>query len=243
MVVWMFVLFGDVVLKEVWLFGLIGGELFVFYCLIEFDVGFDVVCLCICVCCEGDEYVLDGSKCFIFGVGSIQVLIVMVCIGEDGVRGIFCFLVLVDVFGICYGCNEDKMGWCVQLICIIIFEGVCIFVGNCIGLEGQGFVYVMKGFDGGCLNIVSCFLGVVQVVLEQLMCYVEECEQFGKLLVIFQVLQFKFVDMFIEFIVSCQMVCFGVYWLDCGDVEVILYCVMVKCFVIDCCFDVCNEVL
>ncbi|MDF5977491.1 hypothetical protein P4114_02520 [Pseudomonas aeruginosa] len=33
---------------------------------------------------------LDGSKCFISGAGSTQVLIVMARTGEDGARGISC---------------------------------------------------------------------------------------------------------------------------------------------------------
>lgn len=87
------------------------GELFVFYCLIELGFGFDVVLLKIKVVKEGDEYVILGFKMFILGVGEIDLLVVMVCIGGEGVVGILVFVVFVDVVGIEYGKVEEKMGW------------------------------------------------------------------------------------------------------------------------------------
>lgn len=148
MAAWMLASFGDAALKEAWLPGLIGGESLASYCLTEPDAGSDAARLRTRARREGDEYVLDGSKCFISGAGSTQVLIVMARTGEDGARGISCFLVPADAPGIRYGRNEDKMGWRAQPTRTITFEGVRIPAGNRIGPEGQGFVYAMKGLDG-----------------------------------------------------------------------------------------------
>ncbi len=125
----------------------------------------------------------------------------------------------------------------------ITFEGVRIPAGNRIGPEGQGFVYAMKGLDGGRLNIASCSLGAAQAALEQSMRYVEEREQFGKPLATFQALQFKLADMLTELTASRQMVRLGAHRLDRGDAEATLYCAMAKRFATDRCFDVCNEAL
>ncbi|VTQ12846.1 acyl-CoA dehydrogenase [Pseudomonas aeruginosa] len=198
MAAWMLASFGDAALKKAWLPGLIGGESLASYCLTEPDAGSDAARLRTRARREGDEYVLDGSKCFISGAGSTQVLIVMARTGEDGARGISCFLVPADAPGIRYGRNEDKMGWRAQPTRTITFEGVRIPAGNRIGPEGQGFVYAMKGLDGGRLNIASCSLGAAQAALEQSMRYVEEREQFGKPLATFQALQFKLADMLTE---------------------------------------------
>lgn len=70
-----------------------------------------------------------------------------------------------------------------------------------------------------------------------------ECCQFGKVLVDFQVLQFKLVDMVIQFVVVWQMVYIVVCKFDVGVSDVNVWCVMVKCFVIDVGFYVCNDVL
>ena len=124
----------------------------------------------------------------------------------------------------------------------ITFEGVRIPAGNRIGPEGQGFVYAMKGLDGGRLNIASCSWAP-QAALEQSMRYVEEREQFGKPLATFQALQFKLADMLTELTASRQMVRLGAHRLDRGDAEATLYCAMAKRFATDRCFDVCNEAL
>ncbi len=102
MAAWMLASFGDAALKEAWLPGLIGGESLASYCLTEPDAGSDAARLRTRARREGDEYVLDGSKCFISGAGSTQVLIVMARTGEDGARGISCFLVPADAPGIRY---------------------------------------------------------------------------------------------------------------------------------------------
>lgn len=87
------------------------GDKLVLYCLIEFGVGFDVVLFKIKVMKVDGGYVFNGFKVFIFGVGSMDVFVVMVCIGEDGFKGVFVFVVLVNVDGIEYGKVEEKMGW------------------------------------------------------------------------------------------------------------------------------------
>ena len=188
---WMLSSFGDAALKEQWLPGLIGGELLASYCLTEPDAGSDAARLRTRAKRDGDDYVLDGAKTFISGAGSTDVLIVMARTGEEGAKGISCFLVPANAEGIRYGRNEDKMGWKAQPTRTITFEGVRIPAGNRIGPEGQGFVYAMKGLDGGRLNIASCSLGAAQAALEQSLRYVEERKQFGKALAEFQALQFK----------------------------------------------------
>lgn len=54
---------------------------------------------------------MNGLKVFIFGVGEIDVFVVMVCIGGSGFKGVSVFVVLVNVSGISYGKKERKMGW------------------------------------------------------------------------------------------------------------------------------------
>jgi alkylation response protein AidB-like acyl-CoA dehydrogenase len=243
MATWMLASFADQSLKDTWLAGLTTGELLASYCLTEPDAGSDAAHLRSRARREGDEYVLDGSKCFISGAGSTDVLIVMARTGEDGARGISCFLVPADSPGVKYGRNEDKMGWKAQPTRTIAFESVRIPAGNRIGPEGQGFVYAMKGLDGGRLNIASCSLGAAQAALEQSLRYVEERKQFGKPLAEFQALQFKLADMLTDLTASRQMVRLAAHKLDHGHAEAALYCAMAKRFATDHCFALCNEAL
>ena len=243
MAAWMLASFGDADLKARWLPGLISGEHLASYCLTEPDAGSDAAHLRTRARRDGEHYVLDGSKCFISGAGSTQVLIVMARTGADGAKGISCFLVPADAEGIRYGRNEDKMGWRAQPTRTITFEGVRIPAGNRIGPEGQGFVYAMKGLDGGRLNIASCSLGAGQAALEQSLRYVEERKQFGKPLAEFQALQFKLADMLTALTASRQMVRLAAHRLDHRHAEASLYCAMAKRFATDQCFDICNDAL
>ncbi|UFQ96567.1 acyl-CoA dehydrogenase family protein [Pseudomonas wenzhouensis] len=243
MATWMLASFADQALKDTWLPGLISGQTLASYCLTEPDAGSDAANLRTRARREGDEYVIDGSKCFISGAGSTQVLIVMARTGEDGAKGISCFLVPADAPGVRYGRNEDKMGWKAQPTRTITFEGVRIPASHLIGPEGEGFVYAMKGLDGGRLNIASCSLGAAQAALEQSLRYVEERKQFGKPLSQFQALQFKLADMLTDLTASRQMVRLAAHKLDHGHGEASLYCAMAKRFATDHCFAVCNEAL
>ncbi len=240
---WMLARFAEPALKDVWLPRLISGELLASYCLTEPDAGSDAAHLRTRARREGDSYVIDGSKCFISGAGSTQVLIVMARTGEDGARGISCFLVPGDAEGVRYGRNELKMGWRAQPTRTITFEGVRIPAGNRIGPEGQGFVYAMKGLDGGRINIASCSLGAAQAALEQSLRYVEERKQFGKPLAEFQALQFRLADMLTDLVASRQLVRLAAHKLDAGDAEASLYCAMAKRFATDHCFELCNQAL
>jgi alkylation response protein AidB-like acyl-CoA dehydrogenase len=241
---WMLASFADQALKDAWLPRLVSGELLASYCLTEPDAGSDAAHLRTRAKRDGDDYVLDGSKCFISGAGSTDVLIVMARTGEDsGAKGISCFLVPADAEGVKYGRNELKMGWRAQPTRTITFEGVRIPAGNRIGPEGQGFVYAMKGLDGGRINIASCSLGAAQAALEQSLRYVEERKQFGKPLSDFQSLQFKLADMLTDLTASRQMVRLAAHKLDHGHSEASLYCAMAKRFATDHCFTLCNEAL
>ncbi|MBU0901877.1 MAG: isobutyryl-CoA dehydrogenase [Gammaproteobacteria bacterium] len=241
---WMLASFADQALKDAWLPRLVSGELLASYCLTEPDAGSDAAHLRTRAKRDGDDYVLDGSKCFISGAGSTDVLIVMARTGEDsGAKGVSCFLVPADAEGVKYGRNELKMGWRAQPTRTITFEGVRIPAGNRIGPEGQGFVYAMKGLDGGRINIASCSLGAAQAALEQSLRYVEERKQFGKPLSDFQSLQFKLADMLTDLTASRQMVRLAAHKLDHGHSEASLYCAMAKRFATDHCFNLCNEAL
>ncbi|WP_165675283.1 isobutyryl-CoA dehydrogenase [Metapseudomonas otitidis] len=243
MATWMLASFGDAALKAQWLPGLLDGRLLASYCLTEPDAGSDAAHLRTRARRDGEHYVLDGSKCFISGAGSTQVLIVMARTGEDGAKGISCFLVPADTEGIRYGRNEDKMGWRAQPTRTITFDGVRIPASHRIGPEGEGFVYAMKGLDGGRLNIASCSLGAAQAALEQSLRYVEERRQFGKPLASFQALQFKLADMLTDLTASRQMVRLAAHRLDQRHPEASLYCAMAKRFATDQCFEVCNQAL
>ncbi|MEF1341327.1 acyl-CoA dehydrogenase family protein, partial [Vibrio rotiferianus] len=108
---------------------------------------------------------------------------------------------------------------------------------------GQGFVFAMKGLDGGRINIATCSVGTAQQALNQAAQYMQERKQFGKSLAQFQALQFKLADMATELVAARQLVRYAASKLDRGDPDATTYCAMAKRFATDVGFQVCDQAL
>lgn len=243
MCAWMVTTFADKALADQWGHKLTSGELLASYCLTEPGSGSDAASMKTNAVVDGDEYVINGSKTFISGAGSTDVLVLMARTGEAGPKGVSCFLVPADLDGIIYGKKEEKMGWNSQPTRLITFENVRIPKGNLIGEEGQGFKFAMNGLNGGRINIASCSLGTAQASLKHAQEYMLERKQFGKPLAAFQALQFKIADMATELIAARQMVRLAAFKLDEKDANASAYCAMAKRYATDICFQVCDEAL
>jgi alkylation response protein AidB-like acyl-CoA dehydrogenase len=243
MCAWMVTTFAEKSLAEEWGPQLTSGELLASYCLTEPGSGSDAGSMKTTAQRVGDEYVINGSKTFISGAGSTDVLVLMARTGEAGPSGVSCFLVPANLDGISYGKKEEKMGWNSQPTRLITFEDVKIPVNYLIGEQGQGFKFAMKGLDGGRINIASCSLGTAQAALNQAQKYMLERKQFGKTLASFQALQFKLADMATELIAARQMVRLAAFKLDSKDANASAYCAMAKRFATDVCFNICDEAL
>lgn len=243
MATWMLTGFGNEALVAQWGEAMTSGDLLASYCLTEPNAGSDAASLKTTARREGDEYVINGSKCFISGAGSTDVLIMMARTGAEGAKGISCLLVPADADGISYGRKEEKMGWNCQPTRTISFDNVRVPVGNRIGNEGDGFKLAMKGLDGGRINIATCSLGTAQAALNTAQRYMNERKQFGQAIGSFQALQFKLADMATDLVAARQMVRLAASKLDAGDPEATLFCAMAKRFATDAGFTICNEAL
>ncbi|WP_166268931.1 acyl-CoA dehydrogenase family protein [Marinobacter caseinilyticus] len=245
MATWMVAMFGSETVKQTVAPRMASGEWLGSYCLTEPGAGSDAGSLRTRAVLEGDNYILNGSKVFISGAGSTQMLVVMARTGapDSGVKGITALVVPADSEGIHYGKSEEKMGWNSQPTRQITFDNVRVSADNRLGSEGEGFKIAMKGLDGGRLNIATCSLGGAQAALLRARNYLHEREQFGQALAGFQALQFKLADMATNLVAARQMVRLGAFKLDQGDTEATLHCAMAKRFATDACFDVANDAL
>jgi len=245
MATWMVASFASDDLKQDVVPKLASGEWLASYCLTEPGAGSDAASLRTKAVRDGDSYVINGSKVFISGAGSTDILVLMARTGaaDSGAKGISTFVIPANSEGISYGKNEEKMGWHSQPTRTINLENVRIPVTNRVGEEGDGFAIAMKGLDGGRLNIATCSLGGAQAALLRARNYLHEREQFGKPLAAFQALQFKLADMATNLVAARQMVRLGAFKLDKGDTEATLHCAMAKRFATDACFEVVNDAL
>lgn len=243
MVTWMIGSFAQPQVIEQWVPELVMGSKLGSYCLTEPGAGSDAASLRTSARKEGDHYVLNGSKMFISGAGSTDVLVVMARTGGPGPKGISAFVVPAHAEGIHYGKKEAKMGWNAQPTRLVTFEDVRIPAENLLGREGEGFKFAMMGLDGGRINIAVCSVGTAQAALTTARNYMRERQQFGKPLAQFQALEFKLADMATELVAARQMVRLAAFKVDQEDADKTTYCAMAKRFATDVGFQVCNEAL
>lgn len=243
MVTWMVASFATDEVKDTFCPKLITGDFLGSYCLTEPNAGSDAASLTTSATKHGDNYILNGGKTFISGAGDTDVLVVMARTGDAGAKGVSAFVVPADADGISYGRKEPKMGWNSQPTRAVTFDSVSIPVSHLLGEEGQGFVFAMKGLDGGRINIATCSVGTAQQALNQAAQYMQERKQFGKSLAQFQALQFKLADMATELVAARQLVRYAASKLDRGDPDATTYCAMAKRFATDVGFQVCDQAL
>ncbi|MDF4806854.1 acyl-CoA dehydrogenase family protein [Vibrio parahaemolyticus] len=243
MVSWMVASFATEDVRAKYCPKLATGEWLGSYCLTEPNAGSDAASLTTTASKKGDTYVLNGGKAFISGAGETDVLVVMARTGEAGAKGVSAFVVPAQADGISYGRKEPKMGWNSQPTRAVTFENVVIPASHLLGEEGQGFIFAMKGLDGGRINIATCSVGTAQQALNQATQYMQERKQFGKSLAQFQALQFKLADMATELVAARQLVRYAASKLDLGDSDATTYCAMAKRFATDVGFQICDQAL
>jgi alkylation response protein AidB-like acyl-CoA dehydrogenase len=192
---WMLDRFGSEGLKAKYLPDLVTMERMASYCLTEPSSGSDAAALRTRAVRDGGDYVLTGTKQFISGAGENDVYLVMARTGEEGPRGISCFVVEKDMSGVSFGAQERKLGWHSQPTAQVNLDGVRVPAENLVGQEGEGFRIAMMGLDGGRLNIGACSLGGAQRCLDEAIRYTRDRKQFGRAIADFQNTQFTLADM------------------------------------------------
>ncbi|WP_404302917.1 acyl-CoA dehydrogenase family protein [Alicycliphilus denitrificans] len=245
MATWMLGTWAQPEVRDHWGPLLTSGEKLASYCLTEPGAGSDAASLKTRAELVGAEYVINGSKAFISGAGSTDLLVLMARTGDasSGAAGISAFAVPADAPGIHYGKKEEKMGWNSQPTRQISFDNVRIPANHLLGQEGEGFKIAMKGLDGGRINIATCSVGAAQGALAHAQRYMQERKQFGKPIASFQALQFKLADMATELVAARQMVRLAASKLDAGARDASTYCAMAKRFATDAGFNVVNDAL
>ena len=149
---------------------------------------------------DGEEWVLNGSKCFITNGKEADVYIVIAVTGTVEKRGktmkeISAFIVEKGTPGFTFGTKEKKMGIRGSSTYELIFQDCRIPKENLLGQKGKGFNIAMHTLDGGRIGIAAQALGLAEGALERTIAYVQERKQFGRAIGAFQNTQFQLADM------------------------------------------------
>ena len=150
---------------------------------------------------DGDEWVLNGSKCFITNgkVADVYIVIAITSITEDKrgrkKKNFSAFIVEKGAPGFSFGTKEKKMGIRGSATYELIFTDCRIPKENILGQQGKGFGIAMHTLDGGRIGIAAQALGLAEGALERTVEYVQERKQFGRTIGQFQNTQFQLADM------------------------------------------------
>jgi alkylation response protein AidB-like acyl-CoA dehydrogenase len=240
---WMIDRFGSDEQRQEWIPELTQMNLIASYCLTEPGSGSDAAAMRSRAVRDGDDYVINGSKAFISGGGVSDVYVAMIRTGEDGPKGVSCFIIPKDTKGLSFGANEKKMGWSSQPTAQVMFDDMRLPARYRVGQEGEGFKFAMMGLDGGRLNIAACSLGTAQRAYEKALTYATERKQFDQTLSQFQSTQFKLADMLTALETSRLMLRQAAVKVDSNSADKTRFAAMAKRYVTDACFDVANEAL
>jgi len=166
------------------------------FCLTEPDAGSDVSGMRTTAVKMGDEYVINGSKCFITNGGYADYYTVYAKTDKDaGHKGISAFVVDRDLDGVSVDKKEDKLGQRASNTATISFNDVRVPAGNMLGEENHGFKLAMMTLDRTRPGVSAMAVGIARAAFEFATEYSKERVQFGVPIAMHQAIQFMIADM------------------------------------------------
>jgi butyryl-CoA dehydrogenase len=147
----------------------------------------------------GDNYIVNGTKCFITS-GEIADIIIFTATKDPslGYKGISAFIVEKGTPGFSAGKKEDKLGLRGSITSELIFEDCALPKKNLLGKEGEGFKVFMATLDGGRISIGALALGIAQGALDASVRFVNDNKKSGRPLRKMQSIQSMIADMATE---------------------------------------------
>ncbi len=168
---------------------------------------------------KGNEYVLNGTKCFItqggFAIEEASSLVIFASTDRSkGNKGLSAFLVPGDTPGLRVGKIEDKMGIRGSQTVELVIEDMKIPASALLGNEGDGMKIAMKTLDSGRLMVAAQAIGAGQAALDLTVEFISERMDGSRPLARQQAVAFKLADMEASVEAGRQLVYRGAYLKD-----------------------------
>jgi acyl-CoA dehydrogenase len=148
----------------------------------------------------GDEWVLNGQKCFITNASFASWYVVFATTNPElRHRAIMAFIVERDTPGLSIGKKEDKMGQRASDTATVILEDVTVPARNVLAGEGEGFKLAMMTFDRTRPDIGAAACGIMRRALDESIRYALERKAFGAPIASHQAVQFIIAEMAMKY--------------------------------------------
>lgn len=211
-------MFGTEEQKQKYVPDLATGKKIGAFALTEAGAGSDAAQVATTAVLDGDEWVLNGSKCFITNGGEAEVYTILASTDKTkGTKGITAFIVEKDTPGFTFGKKEHKLGIRASATRELIFQDCRIPKENMLGKEGEGFKMAMQVISGARIGISAQAVGIAQAAYEAALEYSKVRVQFGKPIAKQQSIAFMLADMAIQIEAARQLVYHAAQMKDAGQ--------------------------
>jgi isovaleryl-CoA dehydrogenase len=183
--------------KQKYLPRLISGEHVGALAMSEPGAGSDVMSMQLRAQDHGDHFLLNGSKMWITNGPDADVLVVYAKTAPDlGPKGISALLVERDTPGFSVAQKLNKLGMRGSHTGELVFRDVAVPKDNVLGQLHGGAKVLMSGLDFERAVLAAGPLGIMQAVMDNVVPYVHDRQQFGQSIGEFQLIQAKLADMY-----------------------------------------------
>jgi len=210
------------------------------FCLTERDAGSDASAAKTTAVRDGDEYVINGDKCFTTNGGYANIYTVFaVTAPGKGPLGMSAFIVEREM-GVEAGKAEDKMGQRASNQTEVHFRNVRVPAANLLGKEGHGFKIAMGTLDRTRAGTAAGAVGIARRALEEAVAYANQRVQFGQPIIKNQAIQFKLADMAMK-VEAARLLTWQAAWMADQNLRQSKESAMAKCFAGDIAMEVTIE--
>ena len=186
--------FGTEEQKRKWLPRIANGDAYCAFALTEPNAGSDNSAMSTSAVRDGDDYILNGQKCFISGAeyANLIMLFAVTSPKDAPKKEITAFILERDenTTGYTVGSPEKTMGMNGADANDIFLDDLRIPAANILGKPGDGFKAAMCGLNPGRTDLSSEAIGVAQRAIDLTVEYAKTRKMFGKTLAAFQNTQF-----------------------------------------------------
>ncbi|WP_323018843.1 isovaleryl-CoA dehydrogenase [Castellaniella sp.] len=183
--------------KRKYLPGLLSGEQIGALAMSESGAGSDVVSMRLRAEKRGDRYILNGTKMWITNGPDADTLVVYAKTDPQARQhGITAFIIEKSFPGFSVAQKLDKLGMRGSHTGELVFQDCEVPADNVLGEVNGGVRVLMSGLDYERAVLAGGPLGIMQAVMDVVVPYVHERQQFGQAIGEFQLIQGKLADLY-----------------------------------------------
>lgn len=187
--------YGSEDLKGRYLKPVIAGDMVSAVAITEPGAGSDVKQIKTTAVRNGDFYIVNGSKTFITNGYYGDFFITAVKTASDqGTKGISLLLIDRNATGVSSS-KINKLGWHASDTAELGFNNVRVPISHLIGIEGEGFRYLMDGLQLERLTAAIHSLATAESAFQYTLDYIAQREAFGKKIQEFQTIRHRIAQM------------------------------------------------